>query len=140
MALSLRSLRPAVMAGPPAARAAHVVIHGKPVAIEWSRAAQAALEQRTRPLVVELELYFSCLVKKFVHVHDDAPGFETVAVNDRLQIGFRVVTSQACSMDLAQRLGRQPEIALDNPVVRRLAPKRVWLDHRRGRWAGDFDL
>jgi hypothetical protein len=126
------------MADPPAVRAAQVTIHGKPVGIEWSRAAQAALERRTRPLVVELELYFSCLVKKFVHFHDEAPAFEPVVVNDRLQIGFRVVTSQACSMDLAQRLGRQPEITLDNPVVRRLAPKRVRLDHRRGRWAGEF--
>jgi hypothetical protein len=136
MAALLHLLRPAVNG--PAARAAQVTIHGRSVGIEWSRAAQAALEQRAGPLVVELELYFSCLVKKFVHFHDDAGGLEPVAVNDRLRLAFRVVTSQACSMDLAQRLGRQPEIALDNPVVRRLAPKRVRLDCRQGRWAGEF--
>jgi hypothetical protein len=138
MAALLRALRPAGLAGPSTGRAAQVLIHGKPVGIEWSRAAQAALERRARPLGVELELTFSCLVKKFVHFRDDATGLEPVAVNDRLHLAFRVVTSQACSMDLAQRLGRQPEIALDNPVVRRLAPKRFRLDHRHGRWAGEF--
>jgi len=39
--------------------ATQVPMNGKPVAIEWSRAAQAAL--------------VSCLVKKFVHFHESVP-------------------------------------------------------------------
>jgi hypothetical protein len=121
--------------------AAQVTLNGKPVAVEWSRAAQAALARRSHPLTVELELYFSCLVKKFVHFHEsDAslPGGETVAVGATLRLCFRAVTSTACSIDLAQRLGRQPETVLDSPVARRLAPKRVWLDHRRGAWTAAY--
>ncbi|MDZ7591181.1 MAG: hypothetical protein U5L05_10960 [Rubrivivax sp.] len=120
--------------------AAQVVINGKPVLIEWSRAAQVALERRSQPLTLELELYFSCLVKKFVHFHESVPARETVVVNDRLRVFFRAVTSTACSMDLAQRLGRQPETELDSAAVRKLAPKRVWLDRRHGTWTAEYWL
>jgi hypothetical protein len=117
---------------------AQVFLNGKPVSIEWSRAAQAALARRTRPLTVELELYFSCLVKKFVHFHESMPERESVAVSDMLRVLFRPVTSTACSMDLAERLGRQPEMELDGPVALRFAPKRVWIDHRRGAWHAQY--
>lgn len=117
---------------------AEVQVNGKPVRIEWSAAAQAALERRSQPLTVVLELYFSCLVKKFVHFHEELSEREAIAVGDRLRLCFRTVTSTTCSMDVAERLGRQPEIELDGDIARKLAPKRIWLDHRRGTWTGEF--
>lgn len=124
---------------------AEVTVHGKPVVVEWSRAAQAALARRAQPLTLELELYFSCLVKKFVRFDESPAGRETadagartVAVGEHLRLRFRTVTSTACSIDVAQRLGRQPEVELDSEVARRLAPRRVWLDHRRGAWTADY--
>lgn len=124
---------------------AEVTVHGKPVVVEWSRAAQAALVRRPHPLTLELELYFSCLVKKFVRF-DESPAeceaaetiAETVTVGEHLRLRFRTVTSTACSIDVAQRLGRQPEVELDGAVARRLAPRRVWLDHRRGAWTANY--
>jgi hypothetical protein len=120
--------------------AAQVRVNGKPVDVEWSAAAQAALERRSAPLTVELELYFSCLVKKFVHFHESPPAREAVGVTDRLRIVFRPVTSTACSMELAERLGRQPETELDSAAAHRLAPRRVWIDHRRGAWRAEYWL
>ena len=115
-----------------------VWLNGKEVDVEWSAAAQSALERREFALTVELELYFSCLVKKFVHFHESPPASESVAVTDQLRLLFRPVTSAACSMDLAERLGRQPEVDLDGPIARKLAPRRVWIDHRRGGWHAEF--
>ena len=117
-----------------------ITINGKAVEVGWTQSAQRALSIRTRPLVVELELYFSCLVKKFVHFHEEVAGRPTVRVNDKLCLYFRSVTSTACAMEVAERLGRQPEIELDTAVTRRLAPKRVMLDYRDRRWHGDFWL
>ena len=117
-----------------------VRINGRPVSIEWSRAAARELAQREQPLVVGLELYFSCLVKKFVHFHEIAPQRETVAVNDKLAVFFRPFTSTACSFKVADRLGRQPEIELDTVHARQIAPKRVALDFVRGAWQGNYWL
>ncbi len=121
-------------------RRANVRINGKPVAVEWTARAQRALESRPAPLMVELELYFSCLVKKFVHFREH-PGSHGVApVNDRLSLYFRPVMSTACSIETAERLGRQPETEITTASIRKIAPKRVWLDYRHGSWVGKFWL
>ncbi|HUX23774.1 MAG TPA: hypothetical protein VMV87_04075, partial [Burkholderiales bacterium] len=111
---------------------ATVSVNGKPLAVEWTRAAARKLAERSGPLVVELELYFSCLVKKFVHFHDAPPQRPTIAVTDKLHLFFRAVTSTACTMEVAERLGRQPEIELDTPAARKFAPKRIRLDFSKG--------
>lgn len=121
-------------------RAGEVSINGRPVRVEWSAAAEAALRARSRPLIVELELYFSCLVKKFVHVREDAGGHALAWVDERLALYLRPVTSTSCAPQTAERLGRQPEVEIDTPATRRIAPKRVQLDFRDGAWDGRFWL
>ena len=89
-----------------------VSINGKDVLVEWTSAAARALELREAPLFVEMELYFSCLVKKFVHFREDARGRPAVAATDKLFIYFRPVTSTRCTFAVADQLGRQPEIEI----------------------------
>ena len=117
---------------------ATIFINQKPVSVEWTKPAARELANRTQPLVVELELYFSCLVKKFVHFHDVMPERETMAASNKLSLFFRPVTSTACTFEVADRLGRQPEIELDNPNVRKMAPSLVKIDYVRGNWQGNF--
>ena len=119
---------------------ATVSINNHAVAVEWTPAAARELARRTAPLIVELELYFSCLVKKFVHFREDSRGRPTVAASDMLQLYFRPVTSTACSFETAERLGRQPEMDIDTPATRRIAPRRVRIDHVDGVWRGSFSL
>lgn len=121
-------------------RTASVVINGRNVSVEWTRAAASELARRPRPLIVELELYFSCLVKKFVHFREEAGDRETVAASDKLLLYFRPVTSTACSFEVAERLGRQPEIELHGEAVRKIAPRKVSIDFARGTWRGSYSL
>lgn len=119
---------------------ATVTINGKPVQVEWTAAAARALASREAPLFVELELYFSCLVKKFVHFRDDSRGKLAVAVDDKLLLYFRPVTSTACTWDVAERLGRQPEMDIDCEALHHVAPKRVFIDHVDGQWRGSYEF
>jgi hypothetical protein len=125
---------------PDGLRSGGAVINGKTVRVEWTAPAEDALRSRGRPLIVELELYFSCLVKKFVHVREAAGGHALAWVDDRLALYFRPVTSTTCTPQTAERLGRQPEVEIDTPATRRMAPKRVLLDFRDGAWNGTFWL
>jgi hypothetical protein len=119
---------------------ASVVINGRNVAVEWTRAAADELARRPDPLIVELDLYFSCLVKKFVHFRKDSRGKPTVAASDKLHLYFRPVTSTACSFEVAEHLGRQPEMELHTVTVGKIAPRQVSLDFARGAWRGSFSL
>ncbi len=117
-----------------------VTINGKPVQVEWTAAASRALEAREAPLFVELELYFSCLVKKFVHFRDDARGYATAAAHDKLHLYFRPVTSTACTWEVAEQLGRQPEMEIDSVALSHVAPAHVRIDHVAGKWVGSYDF
>jgi hypothetical protein len=119
---------------------ATVSINGRNVLVEWTSSAAVALAKREAPLIVELELYFSCLIKKFVHFRDDSRGKDTVAANEKLLLYFRPVTSAACRIEDATALGRQPEIELDSNAVMKIAPRKVCLDHVKGVWRGSYSL
>ena len=115
-----------------------ITLNGREVEVTLTAAARKAQARLAAPLYVELELYFSCLVKKFVHFREDARGKATVPVGDKLHIYFRPVTSTACTWDVAERLGRQPEMDIDSEALHHVAPKRVLIDHVDGQWRGSY--
>lgn len=117
-----------------------ILINDKSLLVTWTPRAQDELDRRTRPLYVEMELYFSCMVKKYIHFLDQPRSGEFVNVNEKLAVYFRPVTSTGCSMDLAADLGRQPEIELHNKTVSRMVPKRVFVDFKNRGWIGEYWL
>ncbi|MDX9994768.1 MAG: hypothetical protein RBS28_05535 [Rhodocyclaceae bacterium] len=117
-----------------------ITMNGRTVRVEITPAAERALAARTEPLYVELELYFSCLVKKFVHFRTDSRGKPTVPVGDKLLLYFRPVTSTACTWDVAERLGRQPEMDIDSAALHHVAPRRVTIDYADNAWRGRYEF
>lgn len=108
----------------------------RPVEVLWTARAARALQHRDRPLVVELQLYFSCVVKKRVLFHDSTP-LDTTPISDKLRLTFRAIASAACDpLEFATSypLGE----VLSNPATARMIPRRVELDFRRGGWEGEF--
>ena len=61
-----------------------ITISGKPLQIELSPAASLAMQQRVTPLLAEMELYFSCLVRKKVRFYERVKSVdsERVSVNE----------------------------------------------------------
>jgi hypothetical protein len=114
-----------------------IELEGKPVDITLSEAARDALSRRTKPLAVEMELYFSCLIRKQVRFRDagqnDPHGAE---LNDRLRIHFRPVMTRACGKDYE---GDEPPLT-DFPLARRRPYIPHWLriDFHNGQWHGEF--
>ncbi len=117
-----------------------IALNGREMLVQVTPAATRALTLRTTPLYVELELYFSCLVKKFVHFREDSRGKPTVPIGDKLLLYFRPVTSTACTFAVAEQLGRQPEKDIDSEALHHVAPKRVFIDHVDGQWRGSYNF
>jgi hypothetical protein len=109
-------------------------LHGKAVDLRLTAAAEAALAKRTAPLIVEMELLFSCLHRK--RVLFDGPAEGAAAVNERLAVRFRPIMTRRCSV--AEGGARPPSEAfpLENP--RPYVPHWLKLDFRRGQWTGEF--
>jgi len=114
-----------------------VNLDGRIVMCDLSARAAKALAARTEPLVAEMELYFSCLIRKRVRFpdtpHSDA---RRIDVNNQLTLCFRPVMTHACAVsDVASK----PDLEAF-PIVRPEAfvPKWLKLDFRNGAWSGDF--
>jgi hypothetical protein len=114
-----------------------VVVGDRPLKLAISKRAQAQLDRRTSALLLELELYFSCLVRKRVYVREQFDARDVHAVSDKLQVRFRPVVTETCAMR---------EVERDNPPVRdmpivnpeRYFPHWLTLDFVRGEWLAEF--
>ena len=113
-----------------------VQINRRSLEIRWTERAERELDMREQALIVELQLYFSCVVKKRVLFHQPV-DFATTPVDERLEIAFHAVASAVCDPN---------EFALNHPAGRdlspgpaaRMVPKVVEIDYRAGHWEGQF--
>lgn len=117
---------------------ADVEMRGHPLHIETTRRAARALAQRDQPLTVEMQLYFSCVVKKRVIFHEEGEHDEE-RVTDKLSIVFRPVEALSC--DPVAFAANYPERRqLTSSAALKMHPSRLSLDYRQGCWCGSFTI
>ena len=113
-----------------------IAIKQRKVEVRWTDRAEQVLQLGQRPLIVELQLYFSCVVKKRVIFHRQA-AFSTTVVSDNLEIAFQPVASAACDpREFAASFPAGKN--LSHGLAARMVPRIVELDYQRGKWTGQF--
>lgn len=113
-----------------------VEICGRRVTVELTAPAAEALQRRSTPLLAEMELYFSCLLRKKVRFRDPVGEPGQVSVGDGLTIAFRPVMTRGCSV--AEVAGEPPitDFPIANPSA--FVPRWLRIDYRAGCWEGEF--
>ena len=112
-------------------------INQREVELGWTERAEIEMKRLDSALIVELQLYFSCVVKKRMLFHRQPVDINTVRVSDRLELAFRPIASAVCD---------PREFAASYPIGRelvthraaRMLPRRVEIDYRQGNWEGQF--
>lgn len=115
-----------------------LTLNDRPLRVALSAAAQAALAKRSTPLYVQMELYFSCLLRLKVRFYESAPDSQTpwLRVNDKLFVNFRPVMTAQCNNDYQ---GEEPPLT-DFPIAHDapFTPRWLQLDFRQSQWQGEF--
>lgn len=116
-----------------------IPFHGTELTVLWTGRAEHELKRRpTRPLSVEMQLYFSCVIKKRV-LFSDADTPQSIAVNDAIRLLFRTV--QATSCDPVEFASNYPvKTELSSPGAQKMHPRVVKIDFKDGEWVGEFDI
>ncbi|WP_024327712.1 hypothetical protein [Thioalkalivibrio sp. AKL19] len=117
--------------------AAEVTLRERTVHVYWTDRARQALEEQTTPLYVEMQLYFSCVVKKRVLFHESPPRSDFVAAVPQLYVRASTVESDICSPE-AFAAGYPARRELSSAGTRRMVPRNLWLDYRAGQWVGEM--
>lgn len=112
-----------------------IEIQGKQVIVNLTRAAEKSLSLRDNTLVAEMELYFSCLIRKQVRFKENLEG-DLVNVSHQLAVRFRPVMTKSCGIDYE---GSEPPLE-DFPIEKPEAFVPNWLkiDFKRNEWVGEF--
>jgi len=117
---------------------ARIKLGEREVELRLSPPAERALHARRVPLDIELELYFSCFLRKRVNfleqAHDDAAS--RAQLTNKVSVSFRPVMTRACHVhDVTQAPDLEPL-----PLVRThsFTPKWLTLDYAGGSWSGEF--
>jgi len=112
-----------------------IEIKGKKVVVNLTKAAEKALSSRDKVLVAEMELYFSCLIRKQVRFKENLDG-DLAEVSDNLSVRFRPVMTKSCGIDYE---GDEPPLE-DFPIEKPEAFVPHWLniDYKKHEWIGEF--
>lgn len=113
-----------------------VIISGKTVDVSMTPTAIRVLSEHNISVQVEMELYFSCLIRKRVNFREVAITPVGELITDNLFLQFRPVMTRHCGKDYS---GDEPPLT-DFPVENAAAfvPKWLTIDYRRGEWQGEF--
>jgi hypothetical protein len=118
-----------------------VVLRGRPLTVSWTARAERRLQQLESPLLAEMQLYFSCVVKKRVLFHQQPPPekLELTAVGDHLLVAFRAVQSSSCDpVEFAANFPVKQEFETMGAV--RMHPSALRIDYSGGEWEGEFSV
>ena len=115
-------------------------LHGKQVFIDVSADALRACMDSARPIICEVELYFSCLVRKQVRFREMSPlaadEEQYARVVPGFFAGFRAVATQHCRIS---DVGDKPPVET-MPIQKpeRFVPDWIKVDYRAGQWIGEY--
>lgn len=118
-----------------------LMLRDNPLRVSWTARAERQLQQLNAPLLAEMQLYFSCVVKKRVLFHQTPPAaeLEWLGVNDQLQVAFRAVQATSCNpLEFAENFPVQQEF--ETLGASKMHPKSLQLDYMDGAWVGEFSV
>ena len=106
----------------------------RPLKITLSAKADKVLKTLTEPLVVEMELYFSCLIRKQVNFIQQSDA--AYPVTEHLSILFRPVMTEACEINEINKKPSLVEFPMEK--VKAYTPRWLKLDYINNQWRGEF--
>lgn len=115
-----------------------VPLRGKTLLVRWTARAEQELARRDGPLQVQMQLYFSCVVKKRVCFPEagDTPQ-DAIAIDGRFLIQLRTVQSDRCDpISFAANYPIQAE--LDSEQAGHMRARELRIDYRQSQWQGEF--
>ena len=113
-------------------------IRNKRIKVRWTQRAEQALNSREHSLTIEMQIYFSCVVKKRVLFHDQS-DLETVAVNDKIHMISRTVQSESCdAVEFAKNYPIKDELKSNS--ANKMLPSLLCIDFKNQQWTGEFSI
>ncbi len=114
-----------------------VVLRNKNLRVEWTDRANDALQARSEPVIIEMQLYFSCVLKKRI-LFQEHSELDATEVNSSMKVVFQAVQSAVCDPDEFAKTFPVGQV-LASSAASKMIPTNLRVDFRQGQWVGEFD-
>ena len=128
-----------------------LIFHGKSIEITLSKSALIQTKKLESNVLLEIQIYFSCLLVKRLAIYSDKPLYgawqveteefmsllnESLNLSDKLFVRFNTVMTKSCPVD--DYIGPPP--VTDFKIHRESAfvPQWLMIDYNDGRWVGNY--
>ena len=113
-----------------------ILMNDKSLEVSWTKRANQVLSQRNYPLFVEMQIFFSCVVKKRVLFHDSCEH-ESQFVSDNLRVLIRPVEAASCDpVEFAKNYPEKRELESSKAI--KMRARSLSIDYINGEWVGEF--
>jgi len=114
-----------------------ITLSDNPVNVAWTNRANNQMSRNKEITVAEMQLYFSCVVKKRVIFNPSIINFETTTVNNNLKIAFNTVEAASCDpVEFAMHYPAKR--ILDSDGALKMKPRELRIDYKHNQWTGEF--
>lgn len=113
-----------------------LTFHNKPVSIHLTAAAVDALKQLESSLLIEMELYFSCMIRKRVRFHTEHMVDDAQQLTDNVYVSFNTVMTKTCSV--ADYDGPPPVTDFPIQKIESFVPHWLKIDFSHDQWQGEY--
>lgn len=110
--------------------------HNKPVEIHLTSAARKAMDSLESHLLIEMELYFSCMIRKRVRFHTQSITNDAQKLINDVYIRFNTVMTKTCSV--ADQEGAPPVTDFPIQKIESFVPHWLNIDFKKGKWCGEY--
>lgn len=114
-------------------------MNGKTVTVKTTSRARTKLESLESPLPVEMEVYFSCLIRLRVNFPDTITDELIPVASDNTQVKLYFSPIMTTHCNISEIRGRDPDteyFPIQKPE--KFTPKWLKLDYRHNQWQGEF--
>lgn len=123
----------------PYKRTISCILNQNKINILLTKRANQALSRRVSVMTIEMQLYFSCMVKKRVLFHTGSVSFPFEQIIPGLNIAFRSVQSDNCDPEEFAAHFPQKK-SLNNSAINNMTPRVLCIDYIDDSWVGDFTI
>ncbi|VAX01985.1 hypothetical protein MNBD_GAMMA22-2592 [hydrothermal vent metagenome] len=117
---------------------ATIMLNKESLNIEWTQRAENELLKRKSAIVIELQLYFACMVRKRLLFHNETDLAHS-NVNKSFAVCFRTVQSNVCAPS-SQPKQQANQTELTSQAALKMHPTKLQFDYENDNWCGEYLL
>ena len=111
---------------------------GRALKVKYSKSAVVQISNLNKEIYLEMELHFSCMVKKRVSQIENRNDAYAVKLNKYILLSFKPIMTNVCAPKDVNIHNHESIKVFNIDKPERFVPDWLYIDYKDGAWGGEF--